>query len=342
MIKRILVFSWLLAAFFNSDLFSQSKLENRNKFYEAESWILFEDYKEALPVYLQLLQVFPDNANLKYRVGLCYINTPGEKEKAISFLEDAVKNINPKYKEGKIKETGAPYDALYYLANAYRINNQLDKAIETYYLFKKNLDSEVYDSNIVNLQIQSCINAKELIGVPLYIKEYNLGSNINEERTDFYPVVSENEDLLIFSKIEALYNGIFYSRKINGQWQSPLNMNELLKFDTDLYPTSLSKDGKTLYMYSSAEFDGIIYTSTLENNVWSPLIKLNDNINTKYWESHATISHDNNKLYFTSNRKGTIGGLDIYVSKRDSTGNWGAAENLGPVINTLTMRNLLF
>jgi len=334
MIKRVIVFSWLLAAFFNSDLFSQSKLENRNNFYEAESWILFEDYKEALPIYLQLLQIYPDNSNIKYRVGLCYISTPGEKEKAINYLEDAVKNINPKYREGKIKETGAPYDALYYLANAYRINNQLDKAIETYYLFKKNLDSEVYDSTIVNQQIQSCINAKELMGIPLYIKEYNLGSNINEERNDFYPVISDNEDLLIFSKIEALYNGIFYSRKINGQWQFPLNMNELLKFDTDLYPTSISKDGKTLYMYSSAELDGIIYTSTLEKDVWSPLIKLNDNINTKYWESHASISHDNNKLYFTSNRKGTIGGLDIYVSKRDSSGNWGPAENLGPTINT--------
>ena len=111
-------------------------------------------------------------------------------------------------------------------------------------------------------------------------------------------------------------------------------MNELLKVDKDLFPTSLSKDGKTLYLYSSADYDGIIYTSTFENGSWSPLVKLNDNINTKYWESHATISHDNKKLYFTSNRKGTIGGLDIYVSKRDSSGDWGPAENLGPVINT--------
>ena len=70
----------------------------------------------------------------------------------------------------------------YYLANAYRINNQLDKAIETYFLFKKNLDSEVYDSNIVNLQIQSCLNAQELMSIPLFIKETNLGDMINESR----------------------------------------------------------------------------------------------------------------------------------------------------------------
>jgi len=334
MIKRFILITCLLAVVFNSDLLSQSKGEIRSNFYEAESDILFEDYKEALPLYQFLSKIYPTNANFKYRIGQCYINTPGEKDKAASFLEEAVKKINPKYKEGKFNETGAPYDALYYLANAYRINNQLDKAIETYNLFKMNLDYEVYDSNIVNFQIQTCLNAKELMNMPLYIKEKNLGNNINEDRTDFYPVISDNEDLLVFSKIEALYNGIFYSRKVNGEWSGPVNMNELLKFDSDIYPTSLSSDGKTLYLYSSAEFDGIIYTSTFENNTWSPLVKLNENINTKFWESHATISHDNKKLYFTSNRKGTYGGLDIYVSKRDSIGNWGPAENLGPVINS--------
>ncbi|HOW40271.1 MAG TPA: hypothetical protein PL123_06980, partial [Bacteroidales bacterium] len=41
------------------------------------------------------------------------------------------------------------------------------------------------------------------------------------------------------------------------------------------------------------------------------------------------------KLYFTSNRKGSIGGLDIYVSKRDTSGDWGIPLNLGPVINTI-------
>ena len=62
-------------------------------------------------LYQQLLRSYPDNSNFKYRIGQCYINIPGEKDKAISYLEDAVKNINPKYKEGKFNETGAPYDA---------------------------------------------------------------------------------------------------------------------------------------------------------------------------------------------------------------------------------------
>ena len=122
-----------------------------------------------------MLKIYPENSNYKYRIGQCYINIPGEKEKAISYLEDAVKNINPKYKEGKFRETGAPYDALYYLANAYRINNQLDKAIETYRFSKRISILRYMIPTVVNLQIQSCLNAKELMSMPLFMKEKNLG-----------------------------------------------------------------------------------------------------------------------------------------------------------------------
>jgi tetratricopeptide (TPR) repeat protein len=334
MIKRFVPLTFLLVFFICADLFPQSRIQNKMNFYDAESWILFEDYKEALPLYQQLIKSYPDNSNLKYRIGQCYLNLPGEKDKAIAFLEDAVKNINPKYKEGRFRESGAPHDALYYLANAYRINYQLDKALETYGLFMKNLDTRIYDSTIVNLQIESCHNAKILMGKPLYVSERNLGNNINEASSEYNPVISDDENIMVFSQSLAFYDAIQYSTKVNGSWTAPQNMNELLKVDRDIYPTSISSDGKELYLYNSENYDGNIYSTRFENGTWTPIVKLNDNINTKFWESHAAISHDNNKLYFTSNRKNSIGGLDIYVSERDSTGDWGPAKNLGPVINT--------
>jgi hypothetical protein len=342
MIRRLTLLILFVTLLPVNYLHSQARAEIKMMFYEAESWILFEDFREALPAYQRLLQFYPANSNYKYRIGQCYLNIPGEKDKAISYLEDAVKDINPKYKEGKFKEKGAPYDALYYLANAYRIDNQLDKAIETYELFKKDIDTKIYKPEVVEEQIQSCYNAKKLMIAPLYVKEQNLGSNINENNSEFNPVISDDEKIMIYSKTEAFYDAILYSTRNNGEWSVPINMNEALQIDRDLYPTSLSQDGKTLYLYSSAGYDGIIYSSTYENGLWSPIVKLNDNINTKYWESHAAISHDNKKLYFTSNRKSSIGGLDIYVSSRDSTGNWGPAVNLGPVINTKYHENTPF
>lgn len=334
MIKKFFIPALLLVLLSGTDLLSQSSARNKMIFYDAESWVLFEDYKEALPAYLQLLEYYPSNANIKYRIGQCYINIPGEKEKAISYLEDAVQNINPAYKEGRFSETGAPWEAWYHLADAYRITGRIDKAIETYRIFKKNLDPKIYDSVVVNRQIEACFNAKELMNKPLFIREINLGKTINENNSEYNPVVSGDENMLIFSRSEPFYDALLFSVKKNGAWTKPVNMNEILKIDKNIYPSSLSKDGKTLFLYNSEDYDGNIFSTVFSDGTWSPIQKLNDNINTKFWESHAVISHDNQKLYFTSNRKGGMGGLDIYVSTRDNTGNWGPAENLGPVINT--------
>ncbi|HBE41164.1 MAG TPA: hypothetical protein DDW27_08175 [Bacteroidales bacterium] len=334
MIKRVAPIIFILVLMFSANLLSQSRTENRMNFHDAESWILFEDYREALPLYQELLALYPENNNLKYRIGQCYLNMPGEKDKAIFFLEEAVKNINPDYRENRFRETGAPFDALYYLANAYRINNQLDKAIETYQLFREKLDPKIYDTNIVAFQIRSCQNAKVLMASPLFIKSVNLGSTINDNNSEYNAVVSDDETMMVFAKSLPFYDAILFSTKVNGVWSEPNNMNDILKIDRNIYPASLSGDGKTLYLYNSDNYDGNIFKTTFNNGTWSPVVKLNDNINTKYWESHAVVSHDNRKIYFTSNRKGTFGGLDIYVSSRDSTGDWGPARNLGPVINT--------
>ena len=76
------------------------------------------------------------------------------------------------------------------------------------------------------------------------------------------------------------------------------------------------------------------YVSRFVKYSWTPVEKLNKNINTKYYESHASVSSDGKKLYFTSNREGGQGELDIYVSEKDAAGEWGPAVNLGPTINT--------
>jgi tetratricopeptide (TPR) repeat protein len=312
----------------------QTKADIRDMFNQGEMYILFEEYNEALPSFENLLKLSPDNANFKYRIGQCYLNIPGQKEKAIPFLEEAVQSISPKHKQGRIKEKSAPYDALYYLANAYRINNQLDKAIETYELFIQNMDHRVYDSTIVNFQLQTCHNAKQMMTRPLFVKYSNLGENINERFLETNPVISAKDDLLFFSRKLQFRTALFYSRLNNGIWSGPVDIIPDLNVDDKFYPTSLSRDGKTLFLYSNFDYIGNIYTSRFENDKWNPVEKLNENVNTKYWESHATVSPDGKKLFFSSNRKGGYGGLDLYVSDLDSIGAWGPARNLGPVINT--------
>ena len=274
--KRVLFLLCLLSVAI-AKLFPQARLENRNNFYQAENFVLYEEYKDALPLYLGLLRIDPGNSNFKYRIGQCLINIPGRKEEAISYLEDAVKNINLKYKEGRFKETKAPYDAYYYLANAYRINYQLSKAIDTYELFKKNLDPKVYDTAVVNLQIESCRNAQELMKVPLYIKKENLGPLINDRFSDFNPVVSADESIMVYNKSEQFQDVLYFTKKVNGKWMTPRNIipDLGLGFEEKNFATSISDDGRELYVYRPGnDYDGNIYVTRRDkNDKWSNLIK---------------------------------------------------------------------
>jgi hypothetical protein len=67
---------------------------------------------------------------------------------------------------------------------------------------------------------------------------------------------------------------------------------------------------------------------------WQAPIKLGLNINTEHKETSACLSADGNTIYFSSNRPGGMGGLDIYKSTKNKNGVWGEAKNLGYPINT--------
>ena len=316
-------------------LTGQSRSDLRELFVSAEGDLLFEDYAEALPKYMSLLQMYPENYNLYFRIGQCYLNTPGEKDKAIPWLETAAGHMNHDYRKGRLRESGAPYDALYFLANAYRIANDFDRALETYELFLRDVDTEKYDTALVRFQMQTCNNAREMMKKPAFLVDRNLGGAVNERFSEFNPVVSADEKTLIFTRELQFYDAIFWSQKNGEEWTEPVNLTPQLGVDQDYYTSSLSPDGKTLLMYRVDTYDGNIYLSRLTGKTWSEVEKLNGNINTRFWESHATMSSDGKKIYFTSNRRESIGGLDIFVSARDSSGNWGPAVNLGPEINTV-------
>ncbi|MCK7535869.1 MAG: hypothetical protein MZV63_35230 [Marinilabiliales bacterium] len=92
-------------------------------FISAEGDLLFEDYAEALPKYLSLFQIYPENYNFYFRIGQCYLNTPGEKEKSIPCLETAAQNINPRLPRRQVSGRRAHHMMhFYFLANAYRID----------------------------------------------------------------------------------------------------------------------------------------------------------------------------------------------------------------------------
>lgn len=321
----------------------QTKKEVEELYKDANSYYYFEDYEEALALFLQVYNKYPDNYNLCFKIGVCYLNIPGYKQQSIPYLEKAATNTKRNYNEQSILEMKAPYDAVFYLGNAYFITNQLDKARKEYRRFKelikneKNWNLAYYDHQVSTIQ-----NSEVLQSLPVNFFRNNLGEQFNNRFANFNPIISGDEKTIAYTTKQRFYQAIYVSRKNGDNWGTPMNITLDLQVDGNCSTLSLSYDGNELYLFKDDSQDGNIYVTHFVNGKWNPMKKLNENINTKYYETHASISRDGNKLYFTSNRKGGFGDQDIYVSTRVSDDNWGVPENLGSTINTAMNENTPF
>jgi hypothetical protein len=316
---------------------AQSSSEMKKIFSKAESYYLFEEYELANQLYLLLDTT--DNLNIKYKIGNCYLNIPGEKEKSIPYLESAVKSATYDSKTESFKEKRAPLDSYFSLSKAYLINNQLEKALNTLQTFDKLARETASKGGMKNLayieqQIQACKNAIQYKANPVVFSKKSMGGDFNQGAINDNPAVSFDGNSMVYTEHRGMVNAIFYSKKERGKWQTPVEITAALNAGEDCSSCSLNSDGTELFLYKTDNYDGNIYSSNFVNGAWTPIKKLNKNINTKFYESHASISSDGKKLYFTSNRDGGQGNLDIYVSERDGTGDWGPAVNLGAAINT--------
>ncbi len=99
---------------------------------------------------------------------------------------------------------------------------------------------------------------------------------------------------------------------------------------------SLSRDGK--YLYFTSDMPGgsggsDIYYCELINNDWSEPVNLGSVINSAAADNYPFM-HKSGRLYFSSNRQGGTGGLDIYYSARTKEGSWEKPVRLPAPINS--------
>jgi outer membrane protein OmpA-like peptidoglycan-associated protein len=320
----------------NCCLAQQPSEKLKQVFLDAEYFYMFEDYNEALYSYNSLYKRgFADNANINYRIGQCYLNISGEKYKAIPYLEKASLDVSAKYQEGSFKETHAPIDAYYFLGNAYRIHNELNKAITAYEKFIELTDSKNTKSiDLARNEIKACEYAEEQMKNPVQVSFTNLGRPVSSGVNDFFPAVSGDESVIVYNSAQKFYDAIYFSKKVNNKWSPPQNITPEIESDGKTYVSSVSFDGTELFLRLEDNFEADIHISKYENGKWTKSVPISKAINSKYFEGNACISKDKKTLYFSSNKTGGAGALDLYKSELTGNSSWGPAQNLGNVVNT--------
>ncbi len=313
--------------------YSQSErksLKTANNYFEAGR------YAEALQLYVQLDSVI-DDINLRYRIGLCYLNSIGKQYKAISYLEEVSVSA------GSL----VSIDAIRYLGDAYHKEYRFEDAIKEYNRFidqtAKSNNADINKLNYCKRMISICRNAIVITGQPYKVEVEPVNSLFSTE-SDYNPLISADESIMLMMQEQGLGKGINTAKRImisvcddNGVWQNaePVTVeldHKLQQQEVKL--AGLSPDGNTVFLNIGIGISQDIYSGTLNGKVISNVKKLNKNINTPYYEGAASITPDGTKLYFVSDRPGGYGGHDIYVSSLNKKGEWDEPVNLGDEINT--------
>ena len=175
----------------------------------------------------------------------------------------------------------------------------------------------------------------------------NMGDNLNSPKADYAPTIGHIDNLLLFTSKRnkheqgdrAYDEDLFFSTRDGSFWNLAKSLGNI---NTTFNEGSacLSMDGNFL-IFSRCETpesfgDCDLYIAKrATDSTWTEIKNMGANINSSGWDSHPSLTHTGDTLFFASNRLGGLGHSDIYFSVKDANGNWSKALNAGPVINTV-------
>ncbi|MFN8277779.1 MAG: carboxypeptidase regulatory-like domain-containing protein [Chitinophagales bacterium] len=310
----------------------------------GDSYFRQFDFEMALKYYQRAVKKDSSNAYLRQKIADSY-----------RHLNDWV-NAEPWYEKLAADQTTDPLNKMYY-AEALRANQKYSEAKLAY---KNYLAAVPTDAS-----------AKERIAGVDKITElsrdrglYNIENlPINSPKSDFGPSFYKNGEIFFCSNREALgkvrvednWTSASFLQLYHGKADANGNVTtaELLpgkangKYHEGV--TSYNEKLQELYLdrsnynkwraYNSSDkvvklkIYRLVYLPT-ENRWGDELIEAVPFNDREYSVCHPALSPDAQTLYFASDKPGGFGGVDIYKSVRDQSGNWGAPINLGPNINT--------
>jgi peptidoglycan-associated lipoprotein len=192
-------------------------------------------------------------------------------------------------------------------------------------------------------------NIHEIINKEVNYEVKNAGEFINTEGPEYAPLLDPNGELIYTaSNNQFVYKATgtgftdIYKFKFDGSpdnsgvkttYEEKINQNQ-----THEACPAIAPDGTFIIFVRSntgkrkGGTDTDLYIMEMQDGVWGTpkVLPISD---PRYWESTPALSPDGKTLYFASNRKGGLGGVDLYKSFLSDSG-WTKPENLGEPINS--------
>lgn len=271
---------------------------------QADGLFEVDDYAAALPLYSQLLSLYPKDPNFNYKYGVCLLYAKENKEKPLPYLTFAI---------GK---NDVDDDIYYHLGKAFHLNYRFDEAIAQYNIFKlkKSKSSTKLE---VDLQIKQCQSGKTLLK---NVTDLTVIEKKELNSTEYFRAYDLAK---IGAKLVVKPDDLKTSFDVKKKDQSTVVIRQTSQ---DIYYSSYGSDGKN--------GRDIYKISKQENFTWGKPVNLGPNVNTMYDEDFPFITPDGKTLYFCSKGHNSMGGYDIFKSELNASGEWSVAKNLDFAINT--------
>lgn len=262
-------------------------------------------------------------------------------------LSNRLKEAEPFYKTS-IEQKYDDEEVNYYYSLALKSNEKYDQAkqeLETYL-------ASASDKNVIKIaqtEIDNLIKLNDILNKKNFYRVKNL-ELINTPAAEYSPVYLDQELYFTSSryggKIYKATGSSFtnlYKVKTKGARVDSTTINSL--GDLINSPNSnegciaFSPDGQSMVFAKGnsgrkkgAE-DVDLYISRFRRGAWSKPTLMSVS-NGKSWDSTPSFSRDGRTLYFSSTRRGSIGGTDLFAATKNRRGRWSNVRNMGPTINT--------
>ena len=203
--------------------------------------------------------------------------------------------------------------------------------------------------SITNKSVEEFVSSRKLKG------KFGIGqalpSPFNFESNEGGASITIDNRVLYYTKCirnDKGYNNcdIYYVNRQTNAWSEVKSFSDKIsRSDSWESQPTVSSDGKTI-IFSSDRIGGYgkidLYEINWKNEEWTNLKNLGSAINSNEHEKSPYLHTDGKTLFFSSTNFPSLGGFDVFYSRRDSLGNWQEPQNIGYPINTAADEISLF